>query len=103
MVHRQSPCTTFSLSVGRGSTNGPSSTERWIELGWPDPPQRKNVQKVDYWVLGEPKATAAILQFLSTTKAALPPYHHQALAERARRDDEWGLEDLEEAERTGDG
>jgi hypothetical protein len=25
------------------------------------------------------------------------------LAERARRDDEWGLEDLEEAERIGEG
>ena len=54
-------------------------------------------------LLGEAKATVAILQFLSTTKVALPRYHHQALAERARRDDEWGLEDLEEAERTGDG
>jgi hypothetical protein len=54
-------------------------------------------------LLGEPKATAAILQFLSTTKVALPRHHHQALAERARRDDEWGLEDLEEAERTGEG
>ncbi|KAJ5453717.1 uncharacterized protein N7458_004673 [Penicillium daleae] len=53
-------------------------------------------------LLGEPKATAAILQFLSTTKVALPRYHHQALAERARRDDERGLEDLE-AERTGEG
>jgi hypothetical protein len=42
-------------------------------------------------LLGEPKATA------------LPQDHHLALAERARRDDEWGLEDLEEAERIGEG
>ena len=54
-------------------------------------------------LLGEPKTTAAILEFLSTTKVALPRNHHQALAERARRDDEWGLEDLEEAERSGEG
>lgn len=41
--------------------------------------------------------------FLATTKVALPQEHHQALAERARRDDEWELEDLEEAEKTGEG
>ena len=54
-------------------------------------------------LLGEPKATRAILQFLATTRAALRPGHHQTLAEQAQRDDEWGLEDLEEAERTGEG
>lgn len=54
-------------------------------------------------LLGEPKATAAILQFLATTKVALPQGHHQAVVERARRNDEWGLEDLEGAERTGGG
>ena len=54
-------------------------------------------------LLGEPKATRAILQFLATTRAALRPGHYQTLAEQAQRDDEWGLEDLEEADRTGEG
>ena len=52
--------------------------------------------------LGESKATAAILQFLATTKTALTQDHHLALAEQARRDDEWELENLEEAERMGE-
>ena len=54
-------------------------------------------------LLGEPKATKAILQFLATTRAALSPGHLQRAAERARRDDDWGLEALEEADRTGEG
>lgn len=53
-------------------------------------------------LLGESKATAAILQFLATTKTALTQDHHLALAEQARRDDEWELENLEEAERMGE-
>ncbi|KAJ5900250.1 uncharacterized protein N7473_004320 [Penicillium subrubescens] len=48
-MHQQRQYTTFSLSVGNSSTSGPSSTERWIELGWPDPLRRKNVQRVGYW------------------------------------------------------
>jgi ribonuclease HI len=54
-------------------------------------------------LFGEPKATGAMLQFLATTRAALPRGHSQTLAEQAQRDDEWGLEDLEEADRTGEG
>ena len=54
-------------------------------------------------LLGEPKATRALLQFLASTSVALPRAHPQRMAERARRDDEWGLEALEEAIRTGEG
>ena len=54
-------------------------------------------------LLGGPKATAAILEFLSTTNVARASNYDQALAERARRDDEWGLEGLEELERSGEG
>lgn len=48
-------------------------------------------------ILGEPKATGALIQFLATTPAAVSQSQHQA-AEYARRDDEWGLETLEQAE-----
>lgn len=54
-------------------------------------------------LLGEMKATAAILEFLSTTQVARAGNYDQALAERARRDDEWGLEDLEGLGRAGEG
>ncbi|ODM21420.1 hypothetical protein SI65_02263 [Aspergillus cristatus] len=54
-------------------------------------------------LLGEPRATRALLQFLASTSVALPRAHLQRTAERARRDDEWGLEALEEAIRTGEG
>ncbi|KAL4869535.1 hypothetical protein BDV12DRAFT_75919 [Aspergillus spectabilis] len=54
-------------------------------------------------ILNEPKATKAILQFLTDTQVALPSGYLQRTAERTRRDDEWGLEALEEAERTGEG
>jgi len=54
-------------------------------------------------LLGEPRATKALLQFLASTSVALPRAHLQRTAERARRDDEWGLEALEEAIRTGEG
>ncbi|ODM18007.1 hypothetical protein SI65_06795 [Aspergillus cristatus] len=54
-------------------------------------------------LLGEPKATRALLQFLANTNVALPRAHLQRMAERARRHDEWGLEALEEAVRTGEG
>ena len=50
-----------------------------------------------------PKATRALLQFLASTSVALPRAHLQRTAERARRDDEWGLEALEKAIRTGEG
>ena len=53
--------------------------------------------------LGEPKATRALLQFLANTSVALPQAHLERAAERARRDEEWGLETLEEAIRTGKG
>ncbi|KAL2012391.1 hypothetical protein VTN00DRAFT_5109 [Thermoascus crustaceus] len=54
-------------------------------------------------LLGEPKATRALLQFLADTKVGCPPGDHAQAAERARKDNEWGLEALEEAERIGDG
>ena len=51
-------------------------------------------------LLGEPKATRALLQFLASTSVALPRALLQQMAQRARRNDEWGLEALEEAIRT---
>ena len=54
-------------------------------------------------LLGEPRATRALLQFLASTSVALPWAHLHQMAERAQRDDEWGLEALEEAIRTGEG
>ncbi|ODM21421.1 hypothetical protein SI65_02265 [Aspergillus cristatus] len=51
-------------------------------------------------LLGEPRATMALLHFLASTRVALPRAHLQRTAERAQRDDEWGLEALEEAIRT---
>jgi ribonuclease HI len=53
-------------------------------------------------ILGDPRATKAILQFLNDTKVGTPRGEDQAL-DRARADDEWGLEALEEAERGGEG
>ena len=53
-------------------------------------------------LLGEPKATRALLQFLASTSVALPRAYLQRMAERAQRDDERGLEALEAA-RTGEG
>ena len=47
-------------------------------------------------LLGEPRATRALLQFLASTSVALPRAHLQRTVERAQRDDEWGLEALEE-------
>ncbi|BCR86185.1 uncharacterized protein ACHE_30172S [Aspergillus chevalieri] len=46
-------------------------------------------------LLGEPRATWALLQFLANTSVALPQAHLERAAERARRDEEWGLEALE--------
>ena len=54
-------------------------------------------------LLGELRPTRAPLQFLTSTIVALPRAHLQWMAERARRDEEWGLEALEEANRTGEG
>ena len=45
----------------------------------------------------------ALLQFLASTSIALPQAYLQRTAEMARRNDEWGLEALEEAVRTGEG
>ena len=39
-------------------------------------------------LLGDPKATRALLQSLASTSVALPWAHLQQMAERARRDDE---------------
>lgn len=54
-------------------------------------------------LFGEPKATKAVLEFLSATEVAMPSGHIQQAAEQARQDDERGLEALEEADRTGEG
>ena len=54
-------------------------------------------------LLGESRAIRVLLQFLANTSVALPGAHLQRAAERAQRDDECGLEALEEAIRTGEG
>ena len=54
-------------------------------------------------LLGEPRATRVLLEFLASTSVALPRAHSQRTAEKAQRDNEWGLEALEEAIRTGEG
>ena len=52
-------------------------------------------------ILGDPRATRAILQFLSDTAIGVPRGEDQVL-DRARADNEWGLEALEEAEQAGE-
>ena len=54
-------------------------------------------------LLGEPKATRALLQFLASTSVALPQGYLQRAVERARKSEEWGLEAAEEAVKTGEG
>jgi len=54
-------------------------------------------------LLGEPKATRALLQFLASTSVGLSQGYLQQAVERTRKDKEWGLEALEEAVRTGGG
>jgi hypothetical protein len=54
-------------------------------------------------LLGESKATAAILQFLADTTPGFGPEQVSRAVERRRRDDTWGLDLLEEAEREGEG
>ena len=54
-------------------------------------------------LLGEPRATRALLQSLANTSIGLPQGHLQRAAERTWKDEEWGLEALEEASRTGEG
>jgi len=41
-------------------------------------------------LLGEPRATKALLQFLASTSVALPQGYLQRAVGRARKDDEWG-------------
>jgi ribonuclease HI len=53
-------------------------------------------------LLGDLRATKAVLQFLGDTTIGAPRGEAQAL-DRARAEDEWGLEALEEAERGGEG
>lgn len=52
-------------------------------------------------LLEEPKATKLLLEFLSNTNITLSGGHAQQAAEQVVKDDEWGLEALEEAKRTG--
>ena len=54
-------------------------------------------------LLREPRATRALLQFLANTSVALPRAYLERTAERAQRDEEWGLDAVEEAIRTGEG
>ena len=54
-------------------------------------------------LLGEPKATRPLLEFLSVTDVALPTGHTQHTTEQAVKGDEWGLDVLEEADRSGEG
>ena len=54
-------------------------------------------------LLGEPKAAKPLLEFLSDTNIALSSGHARQATEQVVKDDEWGLEALEEAERTGEG
>jgi ribonuclease HI len=54
-------------------------------------------------LLGDPRASKAILQFLRDTTIGYAPTEAVQAMERTRRDDEWGLEALEEAERHGEG
>ena len=54
-------------------------------------------------LLGEPRATGALLEFLASSSVALPRAHSHQTAERALRDNEWELEALEETIRTGEG
>ena len=54
-------------------------------------------------LLGEPKTARALLQFLVSTNVDLPQGYLRRTAERARRDEEWGLEVLEEASKKGKG
>ena len=54
-------------------------------------------------LLGGPKATRALLQFLANTSVALPRAHLQRMTEKARREDEWGLEAVEGELRTVEG
>ena len=53
-------------------------------------------------ILGDPRATKAILQFLTNTTVGTRRGADQAL-HRANTGDEWGLDALEEAERGGEG
>ena len=63
------------------------------------------------WCRGTPTGTTVrrvqsyqgAAKILAGTSVALPRAHSQRTAERAQRDDEWGLEALEEAIRTGEG
>src|SRR4029077_8482229 len=53
-------------------------------------------------LLGDPRATKAILGFLTETTVACPQGEERE-ASRTQREDEWGLEALVEAERAGEG
>jgi hypothetical protein len=54
-------------------------------------------------LFGNPKASRALLQFLANTTVGCPQGDHARTADRARRNDEWGIQTLEEAERDGEG
>ena len=54
-------------------------------------------------LFGEQKATRALLNFIATTEVGMRRGEGIREAERARRDDEWGLGDLDEEEQVGEG
>ncbi len=54
-------------------------------------------------LLAEPKATPAVLRFLQDTTVGCSSRELAQAIERSRRDDEWGLDALEEADREGEG
>lgn len=54
-------------------------------------------------LFGNPKASQAVLRFLANTAVGCPQEDLARTADRARRNDEWGLQTLEEAERDEEG
>ena len=54
-------------------------------------------------LFGDPKATGPLLEFISTTAIGCRRDETVWAAEMVRQDDEWGLEELEEEEREGEG
>lgn len=62
---------------------------------WEDTPEGR--------ILGKQRATRAVLSFLATTRVGLRSNQEIQEAERTRRDDEWDIEALEEADPEGEG
>jgi len=91
--------TIFYLNAENADTNETSSTGTWSWMGLRPTTAEEHPQGR---LLGEPRATRALLQLLASTSVALPRAHLQRTAVRAQRHDEWELGALEEV-RTGEG